>query len=560
MTTLRLGPLLRHVGERHATIWLETTSACAITITVGDVTANDTTFKVAGHYYGMVVVAGLEPGSTTEYSVDLDGIRVWPPDDTPFPPSRIRTLAEQAGAVRVLFGSCREPQEGRGVPDLDPDVLSAYAVRMASQAHERWPDVLLMLGDQVYADDPSPAIRRLIDERRAARPGPRDEVADYDEYAALYDEAWGRPEIRWLLSTLPSGMIFDDHDVRDDWNTSHAWRMDMQATKWWEQRITVALMSYWVYQHLGNLSPSELCSNETLAAVRAADDGEDILRRFAVAADREADGAKGAMWSFRRDLGRVRLLVIDSRCGRLLADGRRAMVGDREFRWIEEQVEEGGYDHLVVGTSVPWLLPRALHDIEAWDEAISDGTRGRTVARVGEWLRRAVDLEHWAAFRESFDRLASLFGRIGRGDHGEAPPATICVLSGDVHHSYVAEASYPDDIASRVYQITCSPMHNTIPRVMRFVFRLGWSARAARATRILGRSFGVPPPSIGWRHPAGPLFGNELGLLAFEGRSATVTFERAVPEPALRPGERRDLLDEGLAIAAELSLTKSPGR
>ena len=23
-------------------------------------------------------------------------------------------------------------------------------------------------------------------------------------------------------------MIFDDHDVRDDWNTSHAWRLDMQ--------------------------------------------------------------------------------------------------------------------------------------------------------------------------------------------------------------------------------------------------------------------------------------------------------------------------------------------
>ena len=190
-----------------------------------------------------------------------------------------------------------------------------------------------------------------------------------------------------------------------------------------------------------------------------------------------------------------------------------------------------------------------------WDEAIAAGNNGRVMARFGEWLRRAVDLEHWAAFRESFDRLTGLFARIGRGEHGGAPPATICVLSGDVHHSYVAEAVYPDAIESRVYQITCSPMHNTIPRVMRFVFRLGWSARAARATRFLGRTAGVPALPIGWRHPVGPLFGNELGLLAFDGRSASATFERALPAPALVPGERRGLPDEGLAIAAELSLT-----
>jgi hypothetical protein len=558
VTALVLGPLVRHVGERDATIWLETRGPCTVTVRAGGLAATDRTFQIAGHHYAIVVVSDLEPGSSTEYAVELDGSPVWPLPDSPFPPSRIRTLAPSAAAIRLLFGSCREPGDERGRAGSDPDVLSVYAMRMASQAHEAWPDVLVMLGDQVYADDPSPAMRGLIRARRADRPGPRDEVVDYEEYAALYAEAWGRPEIRWLLSTLPSAMIFDDHDVRDDWNTSHAWRVDMQATEWWEERITAALMSYWVYQHLGNLSPSQLCSDLTLTAVRAASDGEEALRRFAQAADSEADGAKGTQWSFRRDLGRVRLLVIDSRCGRILADGQRSMVGEPEFRWIEEQVADGEYDHLVIGTSLPWLLPRALHDIESWDEAISDGTRGRSMARFGEWLRRAVDLEHWAAFRESFDRLTGVFGRIGRQGDSEVPPATICVLSGDVHHTYVAEATYPEPIASRVYQITCSPMHNTIPRAMRFVFRLGWSRRAARATSVLGRRFGVPALPIDWHHPAGPQFGNELGLLAFDGRSASVTFERALPAPELLPGEHRGLPDEGLAVATQLSLTATP--
>ena len=181
-------------------------------------------------------------------------------------------------------------------------------------------------------------------------------------------------------------MIFDDHDVRDDWNASHAWRLDMQKTDWWEEQITGALMSYWIYQHLGNLSPAGLLTDTMYQVVRDLPDGEAALRAFAQAADREADGAKGAMWSYRRDFGPVRLLVINSRCGRVLADGRRSMISDDEFGWIEQQVEDGGFEHLVVATSMPWLLPRALHDIESWNEALCAGSRGRFLARINNGI------------------------------------------------------------------------------------------------------------------------------------------------------------------------------
>jgi hypothetical protein len=355
-------------------------------------------------------------------------------------------------------------------------------------------------------------------------------------------------------------MIFDDHDVRDDWNTSHLWRQEMQATPWWEERVTGALASYWIYQHLGNLSPAKLALDETYRAVRSVPDGETILRAFAQAADREADGAKGTMWSYRRDIGRVRLLVIDSRCGRILADGARSMVSEAEFHWIEDQVEDGEYDHLVVGTSLPWLLPRALHDLESFDEALSAGARGRLLARFGEWLRRSVDLEHWAAFRASFDRLTKLFARVGRTEPGWVPPATICVVSGDVHHTYVSEADYPQPIASRVYQFTCSPIHNTIPRVMRIVFRMGWSRTAEKATRALSRFAGVPPLPIDWHHPSGPNFGNELALLVFEGRSAHIVLERSVRPPKPVPGEDKAAAGPGLAIVIDHPLTDDSPR
>jgi hypothetical protein len=309
-------------------------------------------------------------------------------------------------------------------------------------------------------------------------------------------------------------------------------------------------MSYWIYQHLGNLSPARLAEDETFARVTAADDGAEILRDFAEAADREVDGAKGALWSYRRDLGRVRLLVIDSRCGRILAEGHRSMVSEREFDWIERQTEGGGFDHLVVASSMPWLLPRALHDIESWNEALCAGSRGRVVAWLSERVRRAVDLEHWAAFRKSFDRLAAWFARIGRGEHGGAAPATITVVSGDVHHTYISEAAYPIGFETRVYQVTCSPIHNTIPLPMRLVFHLGWSRKLEALIGRLMRWARVPPVPITWRHPTGPHFGNMLARLELDGREARVVLERAVWGDG-RKGHSVPQID----ITTELSLT-----
>jgi hypothetical protein len=348
-------------------------------------------------------------------------------------------------------------------------------------------------------------------------------------------------------------MIFDDHDVRDDWNTSLAWRQDMQRTAWWEERITGALMSYWLYQHLGNLSPAGLTADDMYRSARALPNAGPALRAFAQHADREADGAKGTMWSYRRDFGPVRLLVIDSRCGRVLADGRRAMVSDPEFDWIEGQLEGGGYEHLVVVTSMPWLLPRALHDIESWNEALCAGSRGRIMARLGEKVRRAVDLEHWAAFRASFDRLAALFARIGRGEHGGPAPSTICVISGDVHHSYISEADYKPLLETRVFQITCSPINNTIPLPMRLVFNVGWSKTVELLTKALGRVTRVPPLPIQWHHPSGPHFGNMLATLTLDGTSARVRLQRSAPtESSHAPSPGTEL-----TVIEDMSLTES---
>ena len=145
---LVLGPMLRYVSETEATIWVETDRECRVEVLGRGVP----TFEVAGHHYGLVVVDGLAPGSDHEYQVALDGTVCWPLPGGDFPPSVLRTLGDGRPA-RLAFGSCRVTEIA--LENLSrPDALAACAATLPGCPRDRWPDVLLMIGDQVYADDP----------------------------------------------------------------------------------------------------------------------------------------------------------------------------------------------------------------------------------------------------------------------------------------------------------------------------------------------------------------------------------------------------------------------
>ena len=210
------------------------------------------------------------------------------------------------------------------------------------------------------------------------------ELKDYEEYAHLYKLAWSDPANRWLLSTLPSAMIFDDHDIRDDWNTSQSWKEEMEATTWWHGRIVAGLASYWVYQHLGNMTPAERAEDEIWQRDRrrttATDelDASAMLDAFAERADQQPETYR---WSYARDFGdQARLVVIDSRAARVLDPANRSILDDSEMAWLDEQMR-GDVDHLLIGTSLPFLLVAGLHYVEACSEALAEGGWGRRGAR-----------------------------------------------------------------------------------------------------------------------------------------------------------------------------------
>src|SRR3954469_15289239 len=351
---LLIGPVLRRVVGARATVWVETTEPARVRVEAdGGGAGSAPTFSAYWHHYALVVVDGLVPDAANPYRVLLDDRVVWPPADSPYPESVIRTRAtdDRAQPVSLIFGSCREGTPQAAARRLPPDALDAYARRLMADPSDPdlRPDLIVLLGDQVYADETSAKVRRFIKRNRpAGRQGPHDQVLSFEEYTKLYLESWRDPEVRWLFATVPSVMIFDDHEIIDDWNTSASWRRDMAQQPWWRERISAGLATYWVYQHLGNLAPDELLADPLYQKISTAQDATDLLHEFGLSVDNPQSSGntdRPYPWSFALDVGRTRLVVLDNRCNRVLTPDRREMLPPAEWAWFLDQAH-GDYDHL----------------------------------------------------------------------------------------------------------------------------------------------------------------------------------------------------------------------
>ncbi|HZG96145.1 MAG TPA: alkaline phosphatase D family protein [Mycobacteriales bacterium] len=489
MPALLLGPLLRYVDETSATIWVETDGPCEVTV----LAHREPTTEVCGRHYALVAVTGLAAASTTQYDVRLDGEQVWPLPGRP--PSAIRTVGA-GGHLRIVTGSCR-----RSAPDslsyrrYGDDALRVYAAELAAavaRSADRLPDLLLLVGDQVYADRPISPARQDYYAARPLDEAPPGQPVSFAEYAAAYVEAWSQPDVRWLLSTVPSSMIFDDHEVVGDWNQSAAWAARMERTGWWPAARTAALTAYAVYQHAGNLPAP--AGQATLARL-----GGTIRAR-----------PPAGPWGHARSVGDVRIVVLDCRAGRRLTEGDRSIVPDEDWAALDAAAGSEAR-HLVVVSSVPVLLPAAIAYGESWADALAAGAWGNLGRRVGGVFRSVLGFEHWAAFPASLARICDVLAGVA------ASGRTVLVVSGDVHYGYLATMG-----DTGVWQLVSSPLRNPLKRITRTANRAGDRRSVVLLLRVLARLAGVPALPTGYAVTDGPWFDNQVATLDLTGPSRRI--------------------------------------
>ena len=354
-------------------------------------------------------------------------------------------------ALRLAFGSCRvsvphdKPyalQQGRR-PARPRGRRAARARRADAQRARRRVARRAAAARRPGLRRRGLARRRRSSSTRAAGTAapPPDEVGDFEEYTSLYRESWSDPALRWLLSTVSSAMIFDDHDVHDDWNISEAWIAQMRAKPWWEDRIVGAYMSYWIYQHLGNLSPARLLRRPDLlrraGRRRRRERARARLRAHAPRARSRARAGASAATSAApasSSSTRARAACSTRAAAQMLSDARVGLGRGP----LHGRLRPPRHRHVAAGAARARAAPP--RGVE----------RGRLRRRVGRPRRarrarscaRASTSSTGRRSSDCFSRLAVLLEDVAAGRRGPAP-ATIVLLSGDVHHAYVAEAWFP---------------------------------------------------------------------------------------------------------------------
>ena len=293
-------------------------------------------------------------------------------------------------------------------------------------------------------------------------------------------------------------MLWDDHDMSDDWNISRSWLEEMRQKSWWHRR---AIGGH--HELLGLPAPRQplAAGARRRRPLRAGPRQRPRDRRCCASSRAEIDvdrrpAPAGASAATSAAPGRSSSTRAPAGCS---SEDRRAIVDDEEWDWIVEHAS-GDFDHLLLATTVPWLLSPGFHHLEAWSERVCDGAWGGLAARAGEKLRRAVDFDHWASFGESFARLRELLDEVGARQARQAAgldrrplrrrpprlPGRDRLPAGE------------RDPRAPIYQAVCSPYRNPLDEKERRAIRIGFSRPFIAAMRAL-----AGPPARPTRESAG---------------------------------------------------------
>lgn len=288
---------------------------------------------------------------------------------------RFSPLPDARSGLTFGFGSCNRPyqltQDGRIATAAVAEIYLAMRQELA-RLDARF---LLLDGDQVYSDELGPiSIRDRLPGDEQHPPSLEEALAAYRRVSRGY---FNQSHLRALRESLPTYMIWDDHDIFDNWGSR------LEESPLDRCLFEAACRAYTEYQHARNPDATF--------------------------------GPPPYGYTFAH--GDIGFLVLDVRGARDYRDGR--LLGARQ--WAEITAFLGGeaaarFSTLFVVSSIP------VAHVSRWVAKVGD----RLGAEIGDSIR-----DRWcsAAFVESRDDLlANLFAWQTRAPHRQ-----VAILSGDVH-------------------------------------------------------------------------------------------------------------------------------
>jgi hypothetical protein len=314
----------------------------------------------------------------------------------------------------------------------------------------------------------SPALWPLIrlDARRPPRPLPAALAARYAaEHAVIERFRDGLARVRRALAHLPVYMIFDDHDITDDWNLTRGWEEAAYSHPFSRRIIGNALIGYWLFQGWGN-DPAR--QRELLDSARRCFPPDGPAAAMDDVPVTEPDPAPVPPLATEpvggpepRDRLIDRLLDFEHWHYSLPTQPKLVVLNTRTHRWCSESSlssPSGLMDWeelselqqtLLDETAVVMVSPAPVLGVKLIEN----------VQRLFTWLGHAllVDAENWMAHPGAANVMLNIFRH-------RRTPRHFVILSGDVHYSFVYDAELRFRTNSPlIWQITASGLKNAFP-------------------------------------------------------------------------------------------------
>lgn len=272
-----------------------------------------------------------------------------------------------------------------------------------------------------------------------------DELARYRrEQLALDGFCETLPRAARALANLPVYMIFDDHDVTDDWNLSALWESTAYGHPFSRRIIGNALLGYMLCQGWGN-RPENF--TDLIHQCQHLFDARKTLQEMDKAAqDRLIDQLLHFHnWHYSLPTS-PKVVVMDTRTHRWRSEIRRGHPsGLMDWESLTDfQQEVIGEDAVVVVSPAPMFGVKLIESIQ------------RVFTFFGKPL--LVDAENWMAHRGAANVLLNIFGHT-------RTPRHFVILSGDVHYSFAYDVRLRHKKnGPQIWQITSSGIKNEFPR------------------------------------------------------------------------------------------------
>ncbi len=279
------------------------------------------------------------------------------------------------------------------------------------------------------------------------------------EWTHLLEFKAGLTQVRRLFAHMPTYMIFDDHDVTDDWNLTAKWETAAYEHAFSKRIIGNALIGYTLFQGLGN-KPHKFASEirpllDTCMAQMSQQAPKQLdpnLQDELIQALLKFEG-----WHYNLNT-QPKIVVLDTRTRRWRSEANLAKPSGL-MDWealMDLQQELINQDKIIIVSPAPMFGVKVIEAVQ------------RTMTTLGASL--LVDAENWMAHPGAANALLSIFM------HRKTPQEFV-ILSGDVHYSFAYDINIRFRNASpNIYQICCSGIKNQFPEKLLPIFdRLnGW--------------------------------------------------------------------------------------